>query len=383
MFQKYYIISKKNFIILRKVFFNLSRVFNFSAGPAVLPEQVLKTAASELLEYKNSGMSVMEMSHRSKDFENILNETQSDLRTLMNIPDNYKILFLQGGGCTQFAMIPMNLMRNKIADYIITGSWSKKAASEAKIYGQVNEIASSADKNFSYVPELSDLNISENADYVYICQNETIHGTTIRNLPNTKGKILVADISSMFLSEPVNVENYGVIWGGVQKNVGPAGVTIVIIREDLIHDEVLPFTPTMLKYKTHADNNSLYNTPPCYNIYICGLVFKWLLQLGGVSEMKKINETKSKLLYDFLDNSKLFHATVSNKKDRSFMNIPFVTGNKDIDAEFISQSSKAGFKNLKGHRSVGGMRASIYNAMPVEGVKKLVDFMANFEKEHI
>ena len=361
----------------------MSRVFNFSAGPAVLPEQVLKTAASELLEYKNSGMSVMEMSHRSKDFENILNETQSDLRTLMNIPDNYKILFLQGGGCTQFAMIPMNLMRNKIADYIITGSWSKKAASEAKIYGQVNEIASSADKNFSYVPELSDLNISENADYVYICQNETIHGTTIRNLPNTKGKILVADISSMFLSEPVNVENYGVIWGGVQKNVGPAGVTIVIIREDLIHDEVLPFTPTMLKYKTHADNNSLYNTPPCYNIYICGLVFKWLLQLGGVSEMKKINETKSKLLYDFLDNSKLFHATVSNKKDRSFMNIPFVTGNKDIDAEFISQSSKAGFKNLKGHRSVGGMRASIYNAMPVEGVKKLVDFMANFEKEHI
>lgn len=361
----------------------MSRVFNFSAGPAVLPEQVLKTAASELLEYKNSGMSVMEMSHRSKDFENIINETQSDLRTLMNIPDNYKILFLQGGGCTQFAMIPMNLMRNKIADYIITGSWSKKAAAEAKIYGQVNEIASSADKNFSYVPELSDLNISENADYVYICQNETIHGTTIRNLPNTKGKILVADISSMFLSEPLNVKNYGVIWGGVQKNVGPAGVTIVIIRDDLIRDEVLPFTPTMLKYKTHADNNSLYNTPPCYNIYICGLVFKWLLQLGGVSEMKKINEAKSKLLYDFLDNSKLFHATVPNKNDRSFMNVPFVTGNKDIDAEFISQSSKAGFKNLKGHRSVGGMRASIYNAMPIEGVKKLVDFMAVFEKEHI
>ncbi len=360
----------------------MSRVFNFSAGPAVLPEEVLKIAQSELLEYKNTGMSVMEMSHRSKDFENILNEAKSDLTTLMNIPENYRILFLQGGGCTQFAMIPMNLMRNKVADYIITGSWSKKAAAEAKIYGQVNEIANSSDKNFSYIPDLTDLNITENADYVYMCQNETIQGTTIRELPNTKGKILVADVSSMFLSEPVEVEKYGIIWGGVQKNVGPAGVTIVIIREDLIKDEVLPFTPTMLKYKTHSENNSLYNTPPCYNIYICGLVFKWLLKLGGISEMKKINEEKSKILYDFLDNSKLFHSTVPNKKDRSFMNVPFVTGNKDIDAEFISQSSKAGFKNLKGHRSVGGMRASIYNAMPIEGVKKLVDFMSKFEKEY-
>lgn len=360
----------------------MSRVFNFSAGPAVLPEEVLRTAQAELLEYKNSGMSVMEMSHRSKDFEDILDQAESDLRTLMNIPDNYKVLFLQGGGCTQFAMIPMNLMKNKSADYIITGNWSKKAAQEAKIFGNVNKIASSEDKNFSYVPDLSDLNISENADYVYICQNETIHGTTIRKLPNTKGKILVADLSSMFLSEPVDLSKYGVLWGGVQKNVGPAGVTIVIIREDLIYDDVLPFTPTMLKYKTHSDNKSLYNTPPCFNIYVCGLVFKWLLKLGGTGAMKKINEEKAKILYDFLDSSKIFHGTVE-KKDRSFMNIPFVTGNKELDAEFINAATNAGLKNLKGHRTVGGMRASLYNAMPVEGVKALVEFMADFEKGHI
>ncbi|MBR0233686.1 MAG: 3-phosphoserine/phosphohydroxythreonine transaminase [Synergistaceae bacterium] len=360
----------------------MSRVFNFSAGPAVLPEEVLRTAQAELLEYKNSGMSVMEMSHRSKDFEDILDQAESDLRTLMNIPDNYKVLFLQGGGCTQFAMIPMNLMKNKSADYIVTGNWSKKAAQEAKIFGNVNKIASSEDKNFSYVPDLSDLNISENADYVYICQNETIHGTTIRKLPNTKGKILVADLSSMFLSEPVDVSKYGVLWGGVQKNVGPAGVTIVIIREDLIYDDVLPFTPTMLKYKTHSDNKSLYNTPPCFNIYVCGLVFKWLLKLGGTEAMKKVNEEKAKILYDFLDSSKIFHGTVE-KKDRSFMNIPFVTGNKELDAEFINAATNAGLKNLKGHRTVGGMRASLYNAMPVEGVKALVEFMADFEKGHI
>ena len=360
----------------------MSRVYNFSAGPAVLPEEVLKTAQSEMLEYKNSGMSVMEMSHRSKDFENILDEAEKDIRTLMNIPENYKVLFLQGGGCTQFAMIPMNLMRNRVADYIVTGQWSKKAAAEAKIFGTVNEVASSADKNFSYIPDLSDLNISENADYVYICQNETVHGTTIRELPNTKGKILVADVSSMFLSEPVDVSKYGIIWGGVQKNVGPAGVTIVIIREDLISDDVLPFTPTMMKYKTHADNKSLFNTPPCYNIYICGLVFKWLLKLGGCSEMKKINEAKAKILYDYLDVSKIFHGTVE-KKDRSLMNVPFVTGSKELDAEFIAAADKAGFKNIKGHRSVGGMRASIYNAMPIEGVKALVNFMTEFEKGHL
>ena len=357
------------------------RVFNFSAGPAVLPEEVLNIAKNEMLEYKNSGMSVMEMSHRSKDFENILNEAEKDLRTLMNIPENYKILFLQGGGWTQFAMIPLNLMRNRVADYIITGQWSKKAAGEAKLYGTVNEVASSADKNFSYIPDLSNLNISSNADYVYICQNNTIYGTTIKNLRNTKGKLLVSDISSMFLSEPLDVNKYGLIYGGVQKNVGPAGVTIVIIREDLIRDDVLPFTPTMLKYKTHADHNSLFNTPPCYGIYICGLVFKWLLKLGGVEAIHKINIEKAKILYDYLDSSKLFKGTVE-KKDRSLMNVPFITGNKELDAKFIAQASEAGFKNIKGHRTVGGMRASLYNAMPIEGVKKLVEFMKNFEAEN-
>ena len=359
----------------------MSRVYNFSAGPAVLPEEVLITARDELLEYGNSGMSVMEMSHRSKDFENILDEAEKNLRALMNIPDNYKVLFLQGGGCTQFAMVPMNLMKNKVADYIVTGQWSKKAAQEAKIYGEVHTVASSADKNFSYIPDLSDLNISENADYVYICQNETVHGTTIRTLPNTKGKVLVADISSMFLSEPVDVSKYGIIWGGVQKNVGPAGVTIVIIRDDLIYDEVLPFTPTMLKYKTHADNKSLYNTPPCYNIYICGLVFKWLLKLGGTEAMHKLNQAKAKVLYDYLDSSKIFHGTVE-KKDRSLMNVPFVTGSKELDAEFVAGAEKAGLRNIKGHRSVGGMRASLYNAMPIEGVNALVNFMADFERSH-
>ena len=359
----------------------MSRVYNFSAGPAVLPEEVLITARDELLEYGTSGMSVMEMSHRSKDFENILDEAERNLRVLMNIPDNYKVLFLQGGGCTQFAMVPMNLMKNKVADYIVTGQWSKKAAQEAKIYGEVHTVATSADKNFSYIPDLSDLNISENADYVYICQNETVHGTTIRELPNTKGKILVADVSSMFLSEPVDVSKYGIIWGGVQKNVGPAGVTIVIIRDDLIYDEVLPFTPTMLKYKTHADNKSLYNTPPCYNIYICGLVFKWLLKLGGTEAMHKLNQAKAKVLYDYLDSSKIFHGTVE-KKDRSLMNVPFVTGSKELDAEFVAGAEKAGLRNIKGHRSVGGMRASLYNAMPIEGVNALVNFMADFERTH-
>lgn len=359
----------------------MSRVFNFSAGPAVLPEEVLITARDEMLEYGNSGMSVMEMSHRSKDFEEILFTAENDLRKLMNIPDNYKVLFLQGGGCTQFAMIPMNLMRNRSADYVISGQWSKKAAQEAKIYGEIHEAASSADKNFSYVPDFSNMKITPDADYVYICQNETVHGTTIRTLPDTKGKPLVADISSMFLSEPVNVNKYGIIWGGVQKNVGPAGVTIVIIRDDLIRDDVMPFTPTMMKYKTHADNKSLYNTPPCYNIYICGLVFKWLLKLGGVQAIYKINQKKAKILYDYLDGSKLFHGTVE-KKDRSLMNVPFVTGSKELDAEFCSQAEKAGLRNIKGHRSVGGMRASLYNAMPVEGVNALVDFMAGFEEKH-
>ena len=359
----------------------MSRVFNFSAGPAVLPEEVLRKAQAEMLEYGDSGMSVMEMSHRSKDFEEILFTAEKDLRTLMNIPENYRVLFLQGGGCTQFAMIPMNLMKHKSADYIITGQWSKKAAQEAKIFGNVNVIASSEDRNFAYVPDFSGLKVSPESDYVYICQNETVHGTTIRTLPDTHGKPLVADVSSMFLSEPVDVSKYGVIWGGVQKNVGPAGVTIVIIRDDLITDDVLPFTPTMLKYKTHSDNNSLYNTPPCYNIYICGLVFKWLLKLGGTEAMHKINMEKANLLYDYLDGSKLFHGTV-DKKDRSLMNVPFVTGSKELDAEFVKEAEKAGLRNIKGHRSVGGMRASLYNAMPIEGVQALVKFMAGFEEMH-
>ena len=359
----------------------MSRVFNFSAGPAVLPEEVLRTAQAEMLEYGDSGMSVMEMSHRSKDFEEILFTAEKDLRTLMNIPENYRVLFLQGGGCTQFAMIPMNLMKHKSADYIITGQWSKKAAQEAKIFGDVHISSSLEDRNFSYVPDFSGLKVSPDSDYVYICQNETVHGTTIRTLPDTHGKPLVADVSSMFLSEPVDVSRYGVIWGGVQKNVGPAGVTIVIIRDDLITDDVLPFTPTMLKYKTHSDNNSLYNTPPCYNIYICGLVFKWLLKLGGTEAMHKINAEKAGILYDYLDGSKMFHGTV-DKKDRSLMNVPFVTGSKELDAEFVREAEKAGLRNIKGHRSVGGMRASLYNAMPVEGVKALVKFMAAFEETH-
>ena len=359
----------------------MSRVYNFSAGPAVLPEEVLREAQSQMLEYGNSGMSVMEMSHRSKDFEDILFTAEKDLRTLMNIPDNYRVLFLQGGGCTQFAMIPMNLMIHGTADYIVTGQWSKKAMQEAKIFGNVNVIASSEDRNFAYVPDFSGLKVTPEADYVYICQNETVHGTTIRTLPDTNGKPLVADVSSMFLSEPADVSKYGVIWGGVQKNIGPAGVTIVIIRDDLIRDDVMPKTPTMLKYKTHADNKSLYNTPPCWNIYICGLVFKWLLKLGGVEAIHRINEEKAKILYDYLDGSKIFHGTV-DKKDRSLMNVPFITGNKELDAEFVAEAEKAGLRNIKGHRSVGGMRASLYNAMPIEGVKALVAFMAEFERRH-
>ena len=360
----------------------MSRVYNFSAGPAVLPEEVLKEAADEMLDYKGTGMSVMEMSHRSKAFETIIQEAEADLRELMNIPDNYKVLFLQGGASQQFAMIPMNLMKNKVADYIVTGQWAKKAYQEACIYGKANKIASSEDKTFSYIPDCSDLPISEDADYVYICQNNTIYGTRFTTLPNTKGKTLVADVSSCFLSEPIDVTKYGVVYGGVQKNIGPAGVVIVIIREDLITEDVLPGTPTMLRYKIHADNNSLYNTPPAYGIYICGKVFKWLKKMGGLEKMKEINEKKAKILYDYLDESKLFKGTVV-PKDRSLMNVPFVTGDKDLDAKFVKEAKEAGFENLKGHRSVGGMRASIYNAMPVEGVEKLVEFMKAFEKENL
>lgn len=359
----------------------MSRVYNFSAGPAVLPEEVLKEAAEEMLDYKGSGMSVMEMSHRSKVYDTIIKEAEQDLRDLMNIPDNYRVLFLQGGASQQFAMIPMNLMKNKKAGYIVTGQWAKKAYQEASVYGEAVKLASSEDQTFSYIPDCTDLDIPDDADYVYICENNTIYGTKYKELPNTKGHTLVADVSSCFLSEPVDVTKYGVIYGGVQKNIGPAGVVIVIIREDLITEDTLPGTPTMLKYKTHADNDSLYNTPPCYGIYICGKVFKWLKRMGGLSAMKERNEEKAKLLYDFLDESRLFRGTVA-KKDRSLMNVPFVTGNEELDAKFVKEAAAAGFVNLKGHRTVGGMRASIYNAMPREGVEKLVEFMKKFEEEN-
>ena len=358
-----------------------NRVYNFSAGPAVLPVEVLETARDEMLNYNNSGMSVMEMSHRSKTYDDIIKTAERDLRELMNIPDNYKVLFLQGGAHLQFSMVPINLLKNGVADYIVTGQWAKKAYTEAQKYGKINKIATSEDKTFSYIPDCSDLNISPDADYVYICENNTIYGTKFHTLPNTKGKDLVADMSSCFLSEPVDVKKYGLIYAGVQKNVGPAGVQIVIIREDLIREDLPSWCPTMLKYKTHSDNDSLYNTPPAYGIYICGLVFKWLKKMGGLEKMKEINEKKAKILYDFLDNSKLFKGTVE-KSSRSLMNVPFVTGNEDLDKKFIEEAKKVGLLQLKGHRTVGGMRASLYNAMPIEGVEALVKFMEKFEKEN-
>ncbi|SDB31048.1 3-phosphoserine/phosphohydroxythreonine transaminase [Butyrivibrio sp. INlla16] len=359
----------------------MSRVYNFSAGPAVLPEEVLKQAAAEMLDYNGCGMSINEMSHRSKTFDQVIQTAEQDIRDLMNIPDNYKVLFLQGGASQQFAAVPMNLMQNKKAAYIVTGQWAKKALAEAKKYGDAVEVASSADKTFSYIPDCSDLDIPEDADYVYICENNTIYGTKFKKLPNTKGHILVSDVSSCFLSEPVNVNDYGVIYGGVQKNVGPAGLVISIIREDLIRDDVPDFVPTMLKWKTQADNGSLYNTPNCWAIYMCGLVFKWLKSQGGLVEMKKRNEEKAAILYDFLDNSKMFKGTV-RPEDRSLMNVPFVTDSDDLNAKFIAEATANGLVSLKGHRSVGGMRASIYNAMPKEGVQKLVDFMEAFEKNN-
>ncbi len=360
----------------------MARIYNFSAGPAVLPEEVLKEAAAEMLDYNGTGMSVMEMSHRSKAYDTIIKEAEQDLRDLLNIPDNYKVLFVQGGASLVFASVPMNLMKNKKAGYIVTGQWAKKAYQEAKIYGEAVELASSADETFSYIPDCSDLPITDDMDYVYICENNTIYGTKFNTLPNTKGKPLVADLSSCLLSEPVDVSKYGMLYAGVQKNIGPSGVQIIIIREDLITDECLPGTPTMMKYKIHADNESLYNTPPTYGIYICGKVFKWLKKMGGLQAMKEYNEKKAKVLYDFLDESKLFKGTV-RKEDRSLMNVPFVTGNEELDAKFVKEAKAAGFENLKGHRSVGGMRASIYNAMPMEGVEKLVEFMKKFEEENM
>ena len=357
----------------------MGRVWNFSAGPAVLPEEVLREAADEMMDYRGCGMSVMEMSHRSKVYDKIIKDAESDLRALMGIPGNYKVLFLQGGASQQFAAVPMNLMKNRKAGYVITGQWAKKAFSEAKMYGEAVQLASSADKTFSYIPDCSDLPVTDDMDYVYICENNTIYGTKFKTLPDTKGRDLVADVSSCFLSEPVDVSKYGVIYGGVQKNVGPAGVVITIVRDDLVRDDVLPGTPTMLKWKTQADNGSLYNTPPCYGIYICGKVFKWIAANGGLEGMKKRNEEKAAILYSFLDSSRMFKGTVE-KKDRSLMNVPFVTGDEALDAEFIAAATAAGFVNLKGHRTVGGMRASIYNAMPKEGVEALVQFMDDFEK---
>ena len=360
----------------------VSRVYNFSAGPAVLPEEVLREAQEEMMYYRGCGMWVMELSHRSAAFQQIIDEAEADLRELMNIPKEYKVLFLQGGASLQFAMIPMNLMKNRVADYIVTGQWAKKAFQEAQKFGKANKIATSEDRTFSYIPDCSDLPVSPDADYVYICENNTIYGTKFKELPNTKGKVLVSDVSSCFLSEPVDVPRYGIIYGGVQKNIGPAGMVIAVIREDLITEDVLPGTPTMMTYKTHADAGSLYNTPNCWSIYICGKVFKWLKRMGGLAVMKEKNEEKAKLLYDYLDSSKLFRGTVV-PKDRSLMNVPFVTGDKDLDAKFVKEAKAAGLENLKGHRTVGGMRASIYNAMPREGVEALVAFMKKFEEENL
>lgn len=359
----------------------MSRVYNFSAGPAVLPEEVLKQAAAEMLDYQGCGMSVMEMSHRSKEFQGIMDAAETDLRELMGIPDNYRVIFMQGGATAQFAAIPMNLMRSKVADYIVSGSWSNKAAKEAQMYGQVNVVASSKDDNFSYVPDVDALQLSPDADYVYICQNETITGTTYHKLPDTNGKPLVSDVSSMFLSEPIDVAKYGVIYGGVQKNVGPAGVAIVIARDDLVTDEVLAGTPTILNWKVNADKGSMNNTPPCYTIYMCGLVFKWLKEQGGLAGIGARNREKAQILYDFLDQSKLFKGT-ARVEDRSIMNVPFITGSDELDAKFCAEAAAHGIANIKGHRSVGGMRASIYNAMPIEGVKALVAYMEQFEKEN-
>ena len=360
---------------------NYGRVYNFSAGPATMPESVLEEIRDEMMNYQGSGMCVMEMSHRSKVFQQIAQEAEQDLRDLMNIPDNYKVLFIQGGATLQFAMIPMNLMKNGVAAYLETGSWSKKAIAEAKKYGDVHVVASSADRNYSYIPDCSDLPIPENADYVYICENETIHGTTYPTLPNTKGHILVSDQSSMFLSKPCNVSDYGLIYAGVQKNVGPAGMVIAIIREDLIREDVPPFTPIYMSYKTHADNDSMYNPPNCWAIYCCGKVFKYLKKIGGLEEMHRRNVEKAQVMYDFLDSSKLFKGTVE-KEFRSLMNIPFVTGSKEMDAKVVEATKAAGYDNLKGHKSVGGLRASIYNAMPKEGVEALVAFLKDFEAKN-
>lgn len=359
----------------------MGRVYNFSAGPAMLPEEVLKEIQAELLNYNNSGMSVMEMSHRSKPYEKILNDAIADLKEILNVPDNYKIIFVQGGASQQFAAVPMNLMKNKKADYILTGQFSSKAYQEACLFGDCKVVASSKEAGFSYIPDCSDLDIRDDADYVYICENNTIFGTKFWTLPNTKGKPLVADQSSCFLSEPCDVSKYGVIYAGVQKNVGPAGLVILIIREDLIRDDLEILTPTMLKWKTQVDANSLYNTPNTFSIYVCGKVFKWIKSIGGLEELKRRNEEKAAILYDYLDKSK--YIATARKDSRSIMNVTFRTGNEELDAKFVEEAKKYNIVSIKGHRAVGGMRASIYNAMPIEGVKALVEFMKKFEKENL
>lgn len=359
----------------------MARVYNFSAGPSMLPEEVLKKAAEEMLDYQGSGQSVMEMSHRSKVFDGIIKDTEKLFREIMNIPDNYKVLFLQGGASAQFAAIPLNFMNGSgKADYIITGQWAKKAFSEAQKYGNARAVASSADKTFSYIPKTTKADFDPEADYVYICMNNTIYGTIYHELPDTGDVPLIADISSCFLSEPLDVTKFGMVYGGAQKNVAPAGVVICVIREDLL-GKARDITPTMLNYQIQADNDSLYNTPPCWNIYITKLVLEWIKELGGLEKMKERNEKKAKILYDFLDSSKMFKGTVV-PEDRSLMNVPFVTDSEELNAKFIKEATENGFVNLKGHRSVGGMRASIYNAMPIEGVEKLVAFMAKFEQEN-
>lgn len=359
----------------------MTRVYNFSAGPAALPLEVLEQAKSDLLDYQGCGVSVMEMSHRSKQFKEIIETAEADLRELLNIPDGYKILFLQGGATGLFASIPMNLSKNGKADYIVTGSWSKKAAGEAKMYTDVNVVATSEDENYTYVPDVDNLSFRGDVDYIYICQNETIHGVRYAKLPDTGNIPLVSDVSSMFLSEPMDISKYGIVYGGVQKNIGPAGLAIAIIREDLIRKDIFEKTPSIMNFKKMADADSLMNTPNCWSIYMCGLTFKWLKELGGLDAMKKINEEKAGILYDFLDSSKMFKSPVK-PEFRSLMNVPFVTDSDELNTKFISEATAVGLQSLKGHRSVGGMRASIYNAMPVEGVKTLVEFMAKFEKDN-
>ncbi len=360
----------------------MARVYNFSAGPSMLPESVLKKAASEMLDYQGSGQSVMEMSHRSKVYDAIIKEAEALLREVMNIPDNYKVLFLQGGASSQFAMVAMNLMnKNNKADYVITGQWAKKAYKEAARYGNARVVASSEDKTFTYIPKLEKADFDKDADYVHICMNNTIYGTVYHELPDTGDVDLVADISSCILSEPIDVSKFGVLYAGAQKNMAPAGLTVVIVREDLIGN-AMDITPTMFNYQTHADNGSMFNTPPCYTIYMAKLVLEWIKnEIGGLDKMKELNEKKARLLYDFLDSSKMFRGTVV-KEDRSLMNVPFVTDSDELNAKFIKEATENGFVNLKGHRTVGGMRASIYNAMPYEGVEKLVEFMKKFEAEN-